>query len=274
MQGETTIMGMLGVIHYNAPGATLEEFLAWASGAGFESTELQIRDLWPDESVCWKESAEEGKRLVEKYGLVVSAIASGNDFVYLDAENIDKQAARMKTICDIAQFMGCKVIRTEGGQPKDAVPEDKWVEAMATSIRACLPFVKEMGMKFAIDNHGYVTNHIPTMLGLLREVDEPEFVGSNLDTMNVRWFGNSLEECDQFYREVAPWVMHTHMKDGFGSRAEYKGKDLGNGEINLKLAVEVLKEAGYDYAWTAEYEGKEGDGVGYEKCLVWLRHNI
>lgn len=265
---------MLGVIHYNAPGDTLEEFIAWASGAGFESTELQIRDLWPDESVPWQETAEQGKKIVEQYGMTVSGIASGNDFVYLDAENIQREADRMKTVCDIAQFMGCKVIRTEGGRPKDEVPEDKWVEAMTACVNACLPFVKDMGMKFAIDNHGLVTNDIDVMLGLLRAVDEPDYVGSNLDTMNVRWFGNSLEECDRFYREVAPWVMHTHMKDGFGSRGEYKGKDLGNGEINLPLVVELLKGIGYDYAWTAEYEGPEGDGAGYEKCLVWLKHNI
>ncbi len=265
---------MLGVIHYNAPGDTLEEFLAWASGAGFESTELQIKDLWPDETQDWQESAAEGKKLVEKYGMTVSAIASGNDFVQLDTATMQSQADRMKTVCDIAQFMGCNVIRTEGGQPKDSVPEDKWVEAMAGCVRACLPFVKEMDMKFAIDNHGYVTNDIDVMLGLLREVNEPQYVGSNLDTMNVRWFGNSLEECDRFYREVAPWVMHTHMKDGFGSRGDYKGKDCGNGEINLALVVEVVKAAGYDYAWTAEYEGTEAGGAGYEKCLVWLKHNI
>jgi sugar phosphate isomerase/epimerase len=265
---------MLGVIHYNTPGATLEEFLAWASGAGFESVELQIRDLWPDESQCPCTTTAEARTLLAKYNLKVSAVASGNDFVVLDDEAIDAQVARMKTICELTQSLGCNVIRTEGGQPKDAVPEDKWVEAMAECCRRSLDFLKPMGMKYAIDNHGYVTNHIPTMLGLMDAVNEPEYIGSNLDTMNVRWFGNSLEEIDDFYRKIAPRVFHTHMKDGTGSRAEYHGRDLGNGEINLDLAVECLKAAGYDYAWTAEYEGKESTDIGYEKCLVWMKHKI
>ena len=265
---------MLGVIHYNAPGETLEEFLAWASGAGFESVELQVRDLWPDESQDSMPTAQEGKKLLDKYGLKASGVASGNDFVVLDPAEVQKQADRMKTVCEIAQVVNCNVIRTEGGRPKDEVPEDKWVEAMAGCCNACLDFVKDMGMKFAVDNHGVVTNDIDVMLGLVRAVDEPDYVGSNLDTMNVRWFGNSLEECERFYREIAPWTMHTHMKDGTGSRENYKGRDLGNGEINLELVVELLKAEGYDYAWTAEYEGKEADGLGYEKCLVWMKHKI
>ena len=263
-----------GVIHYNAPGATLEEFLCWASGAGFESVELQIGDIWPDESQCPCSTTETAKGLLAKYGLICSALASGNDFVVLEPAAVEAQVARMKTICEMVKTLSCNVIRTEGGQPKDSVPESKWVEAMAGCCRASLGFLKDLGMKYAIDNHGYVTNDIPTMMGLLDAVDEPCYIGSNLDTMNVRWFGNSLEEIDDFYRAVAPRVFHTHMKDGIGSRENYKGRDLGNGEINLKLAVELLKGVGYDGAWTAEYEGPEGDGAGYEKCLVWLKHNV
>jgi len=263
-----------GVIHYNAPGATLEEFLAWASGAGFESVELQIRDIWPDESQCGKATTEEAKALLKKYNLIASAVASGNDFVYLDEAEQDKQAERMKKISELVLMLDCNVLRTEGGQPKDAVPEDKWVEAMVGCVNKCVPFCKELGMKFAIDNHGWVTNDGNVLLALLSTVNEPSCIGSNLDTMNLRWFGNSLEECDRLYKALAPWVFHTHMKDGTGSRQEYRGRDLGNGEINLDLAVECLKAVNYDGAWTAEYEGKESTDIGYEKCLVWMKHKI
>jgi sugar phosphate isomerase/epimerase len=65
------------------------------------------------------------------------------------------------------------------------------------------------------------------------------------------------------------------MKDGTGSRQDYKGAALGDGEINLSYAVSLLKKAGYDGAWTAEYEGPEAEGgTGYEKCYGWLAENI
>lgn len=263
-----------GVIHYNAPGDTVEEFLAWASGAGFESVELQIPDLWPDETQDPVPSTEEVKGLLGKYNLVCSAVASGNDFVVLEEAVIDTQVERMKRICELAQMLDCNVIRTEGGQPKDSVPEDRWTEAIVECCKRSLDFLKPMGVKYAVDNHGLVTNNIDVMLGVVRSVDEPDYVGANLDTMNVRWLGNSLEDCDRFYKDIAPWVFHTHMKDGTGSRGEYHGRDLGNGEINLELVVDTLKAQGYDYAWTAEYEGKESTDIGYEKCLLWMRKKI
>jgi len=131
-----------------------------------------------------------------------------------------------------------------------------------------------MQIKLAIDNHGVVTNDIPLLLEVIKSVDSP-LVGSNLDTMNVRWYGWSVAECDEFYPQLAPHVFHTHMKDGTGSRENYQGAALGDGEIHVDYVVELLKEAGYDGVWCAEYEGPEvAEGVGYRKCLEWMQQHI
>ena len=49
---------------------------------------------------------------------------------------------------------------------------------------------------------------------------------------------------------------------------------LGDGEVPLDIAVNALKEAGYDGAYCAEYEGSEDGDIGYRKCLDWLRANV
>jgi sugar phosphate isomerase/epimerase len=65
------------------------------------------------------------------------------------------------------------------------------------------------------------------------------------------------------------------MKDGTGSRQNYRGAALGDGEIHLDHALKCLTASGYNGAWTAEYEGPEAEGgVGYEKCYRWLQDNI
>jgi sugar phosphate isomerase/epimerase len=93
--------------------------------------------------------------------------------------------------------------------------------------------------------------------------------------MNYRWYGHDLDKIDHFYEILAPHVFHTHMKDGTGSRENYKGAALGEGEIHLHHALECVKKAGYDGAWTAEYEGPEAEGgVGYERCYTWLKANV
>ena len=261
-----------GLIHYNAPGDTLQEFLRYAKDTGFDSVELEIPDVWNDEMARPEDRAEEVKAMVDGFGLSVSALSADNDFVLLDSEAIAEQAQRMKRICQLAQMLDCNVIRTEGGSPKDEVPPERWAEAIAGCLLQCLEFAEPMGLKFAVDNHGYVTNEWPVQLEVFQRVNSP-LVGANLDTMNYRWFGHSLEKLREVYQQIAPYVLHTHLKDGFDSRENYRGQALGEGEIDLAWAVECCKQAGYEGVWCAEYEGPEDTALGYRKCLEWMQAN-
>ncbi|HEX29256.1 TPA: sugar phosphate isomerase/epimerase [Candidatus Poribacteria bacterium] len=263
----------IGVIHYNFPGYSFEDFLRYASETGFGYVELSIADVWKPDVSDLKAEAEKVRQIVERYGLKVSALSAGNDFVLLDEDEIAKQVERMRKICEVARTLGTKVIRTEGGRPKDSVPQERWDEAIAGCLKRCLDFAEELDVYFALDNHGLVTNDAELQVRIFESVGSKR-VGSNLDTMNYRWFGHDLKTINHFYEIIAPYVLHTHMKDGTGSRGEYRGAALGEGEIDLHYAVKCLKEAGYDGVWCAEYEGREDPAIGYRKCYQWLVENV
>jgi sugar phosphate isomerase/epimerase len=263
---------LCGLIHYNAPGETLEEFLDYAAESGFEAVELQWRDIWPEGGDPEAE-AQKVRGLLEMRGLRCSALAAGNDFNVWEEDAIQAQVARFQRICELAQIVGAPVIRTEGGAPKESCPEDLWVEAIAGCVLRCLDFVEEKGLMLAIDNHGWITNNVDVLLAVLETVDSP-LVGTNLDTMNYRWFGYPVEVLPYVYDRVAPYVKHTHLKDGTGFRKEYKGCALGEGEVPLAAAVSSLKAAAYQGVWCAEYEGpRDTSAEGYRRCLQWIREN-
>jgi sugar phosphate isomerase/epimerase len=263
----------LGLIHYNAPGDTLEEFLDYVAETGFECVELRNTDVWPEGVDDPKASAAEAKQMCDDRGLVVSGVSLGNDFVLLDDGAIAEQVERAKRFAELALICDCNVFRTEGGRPKDEVPEDRHAEAIIKSVTACLPMCEEMDIYLAIDNHCLVSNNYELQLEVFRAVDSP-YVGSNLDTMNYRWFGYEVDKLPEIYQAIAPHVMHTHMKDGTNARPDYVGAALGDGEIPLDAVLSALKAAGYDGAYCAEYEGKEDTAIGYRKCLEWMRANI
>ena len=266
-------MGKLGVIHYNFPGFSLEDFLRYAAETGYGYVELAAGDVWRKDVDNAEAEAEKVRILVESHGLQVSALSAGNDFVQLEEEAIKQQEERMRRICGLAKILGTKIIRTEGGQPKDSVPEERWVEAMAGCLRRCLEFVEPEDIYLAVDNHGLVTNDGDRQVALFQAVGSKR-VGANLDTMNYRWFGHDLETIGRFYEIIAPYTIHTHMKDGRGSREQYQGAALGEGEIDLTKAVRCLKDAGYDGVYCAEYEGSEESTIGYRKCFDWMKENI
>ena len=263
----------LGLIHYNTPGETLEEFLDYAADTGFDAVELFSSVALNDEVESPEKEAERVRELVASRGLTVCALGAGNDFVVLDEEQVLAQVERMERVCQIALLMGTNVIRTEGGQRKDAVPEEKECEAMAGCLKRCREFIERDGVLLGVDNHGVVTNDGDLQLRLFQMVDSPN-VGSTLDTMNYRWMGHSVETCNRFYDLIAPYVFHTHMKDGTGSRETYVGHILGEGEIDLAHAASALKKANYEGAYCAEWEGRGDKGEGYAGCLKWMKGNL
>lgn len=265
----------IGVIHYNFPDMDWEQFLDYCVRTGYEYIEVAISDVWGPDVDDPAAKARECRKQMDGRGLKAGALSAGNDFVLLDEAAIAPEIERMKRICcDLAPLLGTDTIRTEGGRPKDGVPEEKYVEAMGGCLQRCVPFIEPNGIKLAVDNHGLVTNDADLQVATFEFVGSPN-VGSNLDTMNYRWAGHDLETIGRYYEIIAPYVFHTHMKDGTGSRASYKGAALGEGEINLALAIECLRDVGYDGVWCAEYEGPEREnGVGYAKCCEWLKANL
>ena len=261
---------LYGLIHYNTPGDTFADFVAFAASSGFTSVEVMISDVWPRGSEFTTEKAYEARAILDRYGIKASALTAANDFVQLDPKAIQVQVDRMQQVAQLARILGTSILRTEGGQPKEGVPEERYAEAIAGCLKACLPFCEDMGVRLAVDNHGVVSNNPAVLLPALQAVSSP-FIGSNLDTMNLRWWGNAVEDLPKIYHDLAPYVLHTHMKDGSGVRGNYVGAALGQGEIPLQVAVDELVAAGYEGAWTAEWEGKGDKAEGYQACLAWLK---
>lgn len=261
-----------GLIHYNFPGYSMEDFLSYAQKTGFSYVEIQIGDVWREGEPLdnAKSNAKSLKRAMNSHGLRASALAAGNDFVQLDPKLVRAQAERMQKVCDLAGLLGTKTIRTEGGRPKDSVPEARWVEAISTCLAECLEFVEPQNFRLAVDNHGLVTNDADRQVAIFEKVGSKN-IGANMDTMNYRWFGHDIDTVNRFYDLIAPYTFHTHMKDGSGSREKYVCMPLGEGELDLKRAIGALKRAGYDGVWCVEYEGREDPAVGYRKGLEYLR---
>jgi sugar phosphate isomerase/epimerase len=265
----------IGVIHYNFPGFDWLQFLDYCAETGFGYIEVAISDVWGEGVEDPEAKAAECRKQMDERGIKAGALSAGNDFVLLDEAAIEPQIERMKRICcELAPILGTDTIRTEGGRPKDEVPLERYVEAMGGCLKRCVPFIEPAGIKLAVDNHGPVTNDGDLQVEIFEVVGSPN-VGANLDTMNYRWFGHDLAKIDHFYEIVAPYTVHTHMKDGTGCRENYKGAALGDGEIHLHHTIKCLRDAGYDGVWCAEYEGPEAEGgVGYAKCCQWLKANL
>lgn len=273
-------MPEFGLVHYNYLG-TFEEFLNFAANSGFRCTELLGRDIWNlKDGEAFADAVKRATQIrdqLKSRGMRASAVAPGNDFLVVGEEAMAAQIERMKQFVELAGIIGTDILRIDGGWAKPEVPEDRqlYIDLISEGISRCCPFVGAAGMRMALDNHGLVTNDADLQVEIMERVNSP-VIGANVDTMNYRWAGHDLDTVRRFYDTIAPWVIHTHFKDGHGSRAEYVGTALGDGEVPLKYAAESFKAAGYKGPWLVEYEGK-GDvdrEEGFRRGLQWLQANI
>jgi sugar phosphate isomerase/epimerase len=262
-----------GIVHYNVPGATVLEFLDFLVEAGFDCCEIQATDVWPAGEEDPEGRAAAVAQAMAERGLAASAFTAQNNFCITSPEMKQQQVERMRRICRLGEILGTQTLRCEGGAPgEDPRPALEWVDPISSCYEACLEFSEFPHTRFAIDNHGLITNEWPAQLMIFERVPSPR-LGANFDTMNYRWFGHELERLPEIYAALAPHVLHTHLKDGRHSRPNYQGTVLGEGEIDVKLAVRLLLEAGYPGPWVAEYEGPRDEGQGAKACLVWMRRH-
>jgi sugar phosphate isomerase/epimerase len=265
-----------GLIHYNFRGS-LEEFLDFAQATGFQCTELQVNDVWKSkEGESFAQAQENASRVREMLagrGLRASALQAGNDFLLPDEQAMAAQVERMEKVCALARILDTSVLRIDGGWPKPDLSSDRFLDLVVDGLTRSRPFIEAEGFFLALDNHGLVTNDADFQIEVFRRVGSKN-VGANIDTMNYRWAGHDIDTVKRFYKQIAPYVLHTHFKDGTGSRGSYIGLALGEGEIPLTYAVECLKEAGYEGPWVVEYEGKTDSREGYRKGLEWLREHV
>jgi len=255
----------IGVIHYNTGDKNLEEFLSWSNRNDIGYVELQRKDVWNEEI-----KTDMVGKLLNKYKIKISQISCGNDFLQKTNEDFEKQVKIVEKMCDIVKNLGFDHLRIDGGWPKEGVEEKNYKNLVMEGVKRVVEIAEKKGVYLALDNHGTVTNNYLLQLEIFENI-KSKFLGANLDTMNYRWFGYPVEKLTEIYKAIAPYAIHTHLKDGTGSKENYVGKVLGEGEIPVIEAINILKENGYKGVWCVEYEGKD-QNIGYEKCFEFLRN--
>ncbi|MFA5645234.1 MAG: sugar phosphate isomerase/epimerase family protein [Candidatus Ratteibacteria bacterium] len=264
-----------GVIHYNFPDFSLEQFFVFCHEQGVKYVELLASKIIV-EGEDTEKNISTFSQFLDRFGIKVSQVTACNDFLQPTEEEWNAQIAKIVEAAKIARTLGAKLLRIDGGWEKPGVEKKDYDRLITEGLKIALEATEPYGVKFALDNHGMVTNDYLYQLDLFSRIDS-ERLGANLDTMNYRVFGYSVEKLPEIYHAIAPYTFHTHLKDGSGRRKVegYRGAVLGKGEIPLDLVLDELAAVGYEGVLCAEYEGEElKDGIGYAQCVEWIKTKL
>ncbi|MGC8976775.1 MAG: sugar phosphate isomerase/epimerase family protein [Candidatus Ratteibacteria bacterium] len=251
-------MDKIGVIFYNFSFQDLKSFLEWCNEVGVEYAEIYNKYL------------PQASQLIKKYNVKISQVSAGNDFVQKTKEELLNQVKMVSELCKKVKDIGCNQIRIDGGWPKEGLDSSKYKELILEGVKRVVEYAEKENVYLALDNHGIITNDYELQLEIFEKINS-KYLGANLDTMNYRWYGYPVENLKEIYKLIAPYTLHTHIKDGIGTRENYRGMVLGEGEIPVVEAIKILKEKNYKGVWCIEYEGKDKE-AGYKKSVEFLKN--
>ena len=263
---------------------TVLDTVAKAHSLGFEA--IEFIDLPGETLEDRKEYARAIRAEADRLGMTINAYTvSGN--LYLNSPEADAaEVERLKTQLDIAKILGASVMRHDACyniyKMGNGRSFDLMLPTIAANARKITEYGESLGIKTCVENHGYIAQDSDRVERLFNAVAHDNF-GLLVDIGN---FVCADEDNVTAVSRVAPYAIHAHAKDmhlsseplpGYGQTRGcnyFKGAIIGNGDVDVKRCISILRRAGYDGYLSIEFEGSEDCIEAIAKGLEYLKQIV
>lgn len=240
----------------------LEKSLAAIREIGFEYFETQAVGPWCPHVNVETDDPEDLVKLKNKYGFKeITGLWSLNGNIIANPNAVESGIRSIEW----AAAAGIPVLHTGDGKKPKEMSDDDAFKTLEEKLGLILEAAKKNGVKVAIEPHGSFSL---TGEGLKRilSIGDADVLGINYDACNIFRAGyvesgnnksgykteGSGEDEVSVLRDVVDRVVNCHAKD---INAEKKCVAVGDGIVNVKDCVELLKNSGYSGVVSVETEG-------------------
>ncbi len=163
------------------------------------------------------------------------------------------RAADARVTAQFARYLGCDTL----GMHIGFVPQDRESETYLDLVKvtqSLLDDLAENGQKLHLETGQETADHL---LEFISDVGRDNLF-INFDPANMILYGTG--DPIEALKKVGKYVKSVHCKDATWAEESVRGKEwgcevpLGEGDVNMRLYLETLKEIGYDGPLTIERE--------------------
>lgn len=203
-------------------GERLEAYLKDIRDMGFEAIDVWtsiINPAWVTDS-----HLDTAIELLEEYKLPVVSLAGG----------FGSNADEFEASCNLAAELNTEILGGSTGMLK-------------TDRSLMIGMLQKYGLKIGLENHPEKTPQ--ALLDKIRSGHDGA-LGACVDT---GWFGTHGYDAAKALEELAPHLMHVHLKDVL-QVGTHESCRFGEGVVPIRECVDVLKKIGYTGAISVEHE--------------------
>ncbi len=234
---------------FSCPELGIDEILSAAKRYDYDGVELRTAanhkhglELDADANM-----RHEIKQKIADSGITLCCVATSCK--YADPETTERQVDETLRYIDLAKDVGAARIRVFGGAIPEGTSREKAISLLTTSMQSVADHAAQRGITVCVETHDHWCDpaHIAEVM---KRVNHPA-IGVNWDIMHpVRVAGSTIDDA---FNTLKPWIRHVHLHDGVTENGKSVLKPIGQGIVNHKRAVELLKSIQYDGFLSGEW---------------------
>jgi inosose dehydratase len=261
----------LGYSTWGMPALPIEVTLEHVAHLGFDGVELTVVPGYSTE--LSRLDAAERRRiraLLQRYNLELPSIAVHRDLVVDDPEQWAANQAYVYAAIDLAVELagasGPPVINNlVGGKSGEF---ERCRPLLVERLRTLVEYASSREVTIAIEPHVFTILESPyTTLQIIDDVDSP-FLRVQFDISHFDVLGFDLEETVQL---LAPFAVHTHVKDQRGRAPNHEFLTPGDGPFDYVRYLKAMRRAGYQGFITGEVSVMVQRRPGYDPLAATTR---
>lgn len=256
----------------NAGEMDVLDVVQWIADNGGEHMEIVpygftlVDNLELADAVCAK---------AKEVGIELSNYSLPGNFVHDTEEEFEAEVERLKEHVDLINRMGIKHMRhdviafTLPPEKRTIAHFEKSLPKIVEGSQRIADYAAQFGITTTIENHGAAVQHSDRVQRVIEAVDRPNFK-TTLDIGNFLCVDEdpivgvkknlsyaSLVHFKDFY--VRPYDQDPGAGKWFRTTNDnyLRGAIVGQGDINIRAIVKLIKDSGYDGNITLEFEGME-----------------
>jgi sugar phosphate isomerase/epimerase len=234
---------------FSCPELGLAEMLALARRLGYDGVEPRISEGHKHgvELDASAKTRGEMARMAGDAGVAICCVATSCE--YSDPAKAETRVDETRRAIDLAADIGSPCIRVFGGPLARGLRRYEAIGLVADSLRSVAGHARGQGMTVCLETHDDWSDPL-YVAEVMRRVDHPA-IAVNWDFMHPgRAPGATVDES---FALVKPWIRHVHFHDGVCREGKIDLKPVGQGEVNVRRAVELLSGMGYQGYLSGEW---------------------
>lgn len=236
------------------PDWSFQQIVDFAEVNGFSGLEIRGIKRQMDLTKCEEFNSPERIKatlaLMNKKGLKFVNLGASAKMHFHEGSEREKNLAEAKSFIDLAQKINCPFVRVfPNNFPKDR-ERDQTINTVAENLLILGEYAKSKNVTVLLETHGDFSGS-DDILKVMKIASHPN-IALVWDISNM--WTITKESPAVVYKKLKKYIRHTHLKDAklIGDKLQYSL--LGQGDVPIFEAIDILYKDGYKGYYSFEWE--------------------